>query len=56
MIMAINSSNLFESGSLDHNEDAFLVRETIRQFARLADLAFTFNRLRTEQARDTRAV
>ena len=48
MVMAIKSSNMFESGSLDHNEDAFLVRETIGQFARLADLALALNRLKPD--------
>ena len=48
MVMAIKSSNMFESGSLDHNEDAFLVRETIGQFAKLADLALALNRLKPD--------
>ncbi|MBY6014768.1 DUF3137 domain-containing protein [Qipengyuania gaetbuli] len=51
MVMAINGGDMFESGSLDHHEDAHLVRETIRQFAQLADAALALNRIRSDQVR-----
>lgn len=48
MVMAIKSGNMFESGSLDHTEDGHMVRQTIDQFAKLADLALTLNKLRPD--------
>lgn len=46
MVLALPGADLFESGSLDPAEDRVRIAETITQFARLADLALTLNRIR----------
>lgn len=51
MILAMPGKDMFESGSLDHFQDATKVRQTIDQFARVADLALALNRLRPAERR-----
>lgn len=46
MVLALEGGNLFESGSLDPGADRAMVAQTIGQFARIADLALTLNRIR----------
>lgn len=46
MILALESGNMFESGSLDPQADRAMVAQTIRQFAGIADMALTMNRIR----------
>ena len=48
MILALEGGNLFESGSLDPQADRDMVARTIEQFAGIADLALTMNRLRPQ--------
>ena len=44
--LALEGGNLFESGSLNPQADRAMVAQTIRQFAGIADLALTMNRIR----------
>ena len=46
MVLALEGGNLFESGSLNPQADRAMVAQTIRQFAGIADLALTMNRIR----------
>lgn len=51
MVLALPGGNLFESGSLRPEADRDMVAQTIRQFAGIADLVLTMNRLRPEDRR-----
>lgn len=46
MVLALEGGNLFESGSLNPEADRAMVAQTIGQFARIADLALSLNRIR----------
>ena len=46
MVLALEGGNMFESGSLDPRADRRMVATTIRQFAGIADMALTLNRIR----------
>lgn len=49
-VMVIPAADMFESGSLDPEDDAHLVRETIDQFARVAAVVKVLSRVQAERA------
>lgn len=48
LVIALKSSNMFESGSIDHTEDRARIEECVAQFRALAELALRLNRARPE--------
>lgn len=54
LVIVLKSSNMFESGSIDHTEDRTKIEECIGQFRALADLALRLNRLRVERRSEPR--
>ncbi|MDN3645660.1 DUF3137 domain-containing protein [Pontixanthobacter aestiaquae] len=43
VVIAVESGNLFESGSINAADDRAKIEETVSQFTKLADLAISFN-------------
>lgn len=48
LVIVLKSTDMFESGSIDHTEDRAKIAECVGQFRALSDLALQLNRMRPE--------